>query len=130
MNVETAIKRIIDNWDDWEAEAGSQAQIEQDSRAGDFVMESRLRSVLEKLVEPQAWQPADTAPFNESVLVFVPNLEHYGPGIYKAIRVNMGTGIRWLSTAYATGRDFTGDTQPTHWMPLPEPPQVQREFAT
>lgn len=69
------------------------------------------------------WKPADTAPFNESVLVFVPNLEHYGPGIYRAIRVNLGTGIRWMSTCWAMGRDFNADTQPTHWMPLPEVPE-------
>lgn len=92
------------------------------------------RSELERMVthdtirdRKYSWQPADTAPFNESVLVFVPNLEHYGPGIYRAIRVNMGTGIRWTSTAWASGRDFSGDAQPTHWMPLPEPPDLEQQ---
>jgi hypothetical protein len=69
------------------------------------------------------WKPADTAPFNESVLVFVPNCEHYGPGIYRAIRVNMGTGIHWRSTCWGMGRDFPSDCQPTVWMPLPPSPE-------
>jgi hypothetical protein len=69
------------------------------------------------------WQPIESAPFNESVLIFIPSSEHYGPGIWRAIRVNMGTGIRWHATTIAMGRDLSGECLPTHWMPLPEPPQ-------
>jgi hypothetical protein len=80
-------------------------------------------AALEELFD---WHPADSAPFNKAVLAFVPHLEHYGPGIYRAIRVNMGTGIRWQSNCWAMGRDFTADTQPTHWCPLPEPPKENK----
>ncbi len=69
------------------------------------------------------WQLIATAPTNVSVLVFIPNAEHYGPGIYRAIQVDMGTGRRWMTTAWACGRDCDRDAQPTHWMLLPEPPK-------
>jgi hypothetical protein len=52
VNIETAITRIIDNWDDWQSEAGQAAQVEQDPRAGEFVLRSKLRDVLEKISEP------------------------------------------------------------------------------
>lgn len=71
------------------------------------------------------WQTIETAPINTAVLVFVPNWDHYGPGIYRAIRVNFGpdrAAEHWHSSAWAMGRDFATDCQPTHWMPLPDPP--------
>ena len=68
------------------------------------------------------WQPIETAPTNVAVLVFVPDREHYGDGIYRAILVDMGTGRRWHSTGLAVGRDIDRDSPPTHWMPLPSPP--------
>jgi hypothetical protein len=68
------------------------------------------------------WQPIETAPENIAVLVYV-NWDRYG--IYRAILVNMGTGRHWHSSAWACGRDFPpGYPQPTHWMPLPDPPAV------
>jgi hypothetical protein len=73
-----------------------------------------------------AWQPIETAPTNVSVLVFMPRWEHYGPGIYRAILVDMGTGKRWHSTAWACGRDVPPDEWPTHWQPLPAPPAAIR----
>jgi hypothetical protein len=69
------------------------------------------------------WQPIKTAPLNISVLVFLPNAEHYGPGIYRAMHVDMVTGRRWMTTAWACGRDLSPPMRPTHWMPLPEPPK-------
>ena len=68
------------------------------------------------------WQPIETAPTNESVLIFQPNWDHYGHGVYRAIHVDMGTGKRWMTTAWACGRDLGADAIPTHWMPLPAPP--------
>lgn len=68
------------------------------------------------------WQPIGTEPYNQSVLVFIPNCEHYGHGVYRAIHVDMGTGKRWMTTAGGMGRDCGPDNHPTHWMPLPKPP--------
>jgi hypothetical protein len=72
------------------------------------------------------WKPIDTAPSNVSVLVFIPDAEHYGPGIYRGLYVDMGEGraaAHWMTTARAMGRDCGVGCMPTHWMPLPEPPQ-------
>jgi len=69
------------------------------------------------------WQPIETAPKNESVLIFIPNAEHYGPGIYRGMLVDMGTGPHWDANALHMGRSCGWGNQPTHWMPLPEPPQ-------
>ncbi len=68
------------------------------------------------------WQPIETAPTNISVLVYIPNAEHYGEGIYRAILVDMGTGKRWHASTLHMGRDINPENRPTHWMPLPEPP--------
>lgn len=71
------------------------------------------------------WLPIESAPTNVSVLVFLPNWDHYGPGIFRAIHVDMGTGKRWHTTGWSIGRDLPRDDQPTHWMPLPDPPVVE-----
>lgn len=72
-----------------------------------------------------AWQPIETAPKNESVLIYIPNAEHYGVGVYRGMLVDMGTGPHWSANAVAMGRDLGRDTMPTHWMPLPVPPVNQ-----
>lgn len=70
------------------------------------------------------WQLIETAPSNIAILVFVPNREHYGPGIYRAMYWNHPERCEpfWQSTALASGRNIPADSLPTHWMPLPEPP--------
>lgn len=70
------------------------------------------------------WQPIETVPTNASVLVFIPNAEHYGHGVYRAMLVDMGTGRRWHTSGLHVGRDCGPDSQPTHWQPLPEPPEM------
>lgn len=70
------------------------------------------------------WQPIETAPKNISVLGYIPNAEHYGPGVYRCIKVDLGTGVRWSVTGLHMGRDTGPDYEPTHWMPLPEPPTM------
>lgn len=77
---------------------------------------------MEAEAERQRWQPIDTAPRNTSVLIYLPNREHYGEPIYRAILVDMGSGPRWTTTGLHIGRDLCKDEQPTHWMPLPPPP--------
>lgn len=74
---------------------------------------------IERLRAATQWQPIETAPDKESVLVFIPNTEHYGPGIYRGLK---GTFGQWMTNAVAMGRDCGTRSQPTHWMPLPSPP--------
>ena len=69
-------------------------------------------------VERLTWQPIATAPTYRAVLVYVPDREHYGPAVYRAILGEFG----WTSTGLACGRAMGEDSQPTHWMPLPDPP--------
>lgn len=57
MNTDTAITRIIDNWDDWEAEAGQASQIEQDPHAGELVLRGKIRDVLDRLPAPATSPP-------------------------------------------------------------------------
>ena len=68
------------------------------------------------------WRDISTAPTNESILVHIPGAEHYGPGIYRAIWVDMGSCRRWHTSALSCGRDC-GDRKPDAWMPLPPPPE-------
>jgi len=78
---------------------------------------------LTALEAARSWQPPETAPPNKSILVRIPHAEHYGPGIYRAIRVvDMSPGLdlppRWHVTAVGMGRDVP-DVDVTGWMPLP-----------
>lgn len=68
------------------------------------------------------WRPIETAPTNESVLIFIPNHEHYGIGVYRGMQVDMGTGRRWCANVVAMGRNLQPYQYPTHWMPLPAAP--------
>lgn len=46
--IEDLAKKIRDNWHEWEAEADTQSQIEQDSQAGDFRLQALLVTAIEK----------------------------------------------------------------------------------
>jgi hypothetical protein len=70
------------------------------------------------------WQPIETAPTNESVLIFIPSARHYGEAIYRALLVDMGSGKRWHTSALLVGRDVTPEYTPTHWRPLPPAPEA------
>lgn len=59
------------------------------------------------------WQPIETAPKKERVLVYKPSAP-IGARIRDDIRLEK------YSYQWAHCRR---DEQPTHWMPLPEPPQ-------
>lgn len=95
-------------------------------RAADIIAELlTYQSILESEKGEGGWQPIETAPKNVSVLVYIPNAEHYGEGIYRAILVDMRPTLRaphWTTTGLHVGRDIGADCQPTHWMPLPAPP--------
>lgn len=60
------------------------------------------------------WQPIESAPKDQHVIVF-----NAVAGVHEALWVE---GHGWLITQWAgqTGRWWPS---PTHWMPLPEPPE-------
>lgn len=78
------------------------------------------------------WQPIETAPVGESVLVYIPNADHYGEGVYRALLIESdwktdkdGKHPRhWQTTGLHHGRDCLSQL-PTHWMPLPDPPSLE-----
>ena len=85
-----------------------------------------LRQLLaenKRLREENQWRPISEAPINESVLINVPHWDHYGPGIFRAILVDMGNGQSWKTFGWAIGRELPSEMTPTHWRPLPTPPQ-------
>lgn len=65
------------------------------------------------------WQPMETAPKDETpVLGFVPPrpFDHCGP--IRVIQFDPKDGKWWHMAG-----DETDTVQPTHWIPLPPPPQ-------
>jgi len=78
------------------------------------------------------WQPIETAPVNESVLIFIPSpiAEHYGPAIYRGLQVEILNRRVWKVTGLHFGSDCGTSNHPSHWMPLPDPPTTQRNHAT
>lgn len=61
------------------------------------------------------WQPIETAPEDEFVLVWCPDFYCYEYGI----AVLGGEEGHWLTYE----GDYELESAPTHWMPLPKPPE-------
>lgn len=81
------------------------------------------QAALRVVREAEGWRPISEAPFNQSVLIFIPNAEHYGHGVYRGLRVNMGTGERWHVSGLHMGKDCGAEYAPIKWQPLPQPPK-------
>jgi hypothetical protein len=68
------------------------------------------------------WQPIETAPHEELVLLFCPEI-----GPYNRQRVELGYASQgWRSGAYST---MSRHAWATHWMPLPAPPKGGSDAA-
>ncbi len=80
------------------------------------------------------WQPIETAPKDETVLVYGTwqpdwyNPPRIDPDVHKAtcLEVSNSNGD-WAWYVAGTDEDETYVYKPTHWMPLPLPPNVSRE---
>lgn len=66
-------------------------------------------------VTEQSWQPIETAPKGEHVLLYDPSWEGDVPNIY----IGGWTGSCWC-VCHEADMDVI---EPTHWMPLPSPPR-------
>lgn len=62
MNIDEAIDEILASWDDWEAEAGQEAQIHQDGGAHVDHMRQRLKGVIGLVVGDDPKPDADRRP--------------------------------------------------------------------
>jgi hypothetical protein len=54
-----------------------------------------LKKVQKDAASQGGWRLVGTEPMNESILVFIPNADHYGHGVYRAIHVETDYGSRW-----------------------------------
>ena len=68
------------------------------------------------------WQPIKTAPQNKPVLVWHPG---FGMGGWNVMILRNG---EWSETAH-DGRTLIEGYAPSHWMPLPSPPNDRAEAA-
>lgn len=64
------------------------------------------------------WQPIETAPHKKEVLLFCPFRHVTNP---ERIEVGMATKGRRVCGI----SNFSAHAWATHWMPLPEPPEVE-----
>jgi hypothetical protein len=65
------------------------------------------------------WQPIETAPKDEWILVFMEDEDDYMGRIHAGRHNKVANGHLWV-----IGHHFASDlSKPTHWMPLPEPPE-------
>ncbi len=69
------------------------------------------------------WQPIETAPKDGTrILLYFPVLpKHYDQ--QSKISVGLSVNRGWWVTALGAGGLYDGETRPTHWTPLPEPPE-------
>lgn len=78
------------------------------------------KAAIAAMKPQESWQPIETAPKNgTNILVWWPNefhcplVAHWNNGKYN------GDKIGWKLTAWSNSKE----TEPTHWMPLPQPPK-------
>lgn len=71
------------------------------------------------------WKPIETAPEGEHILLWFPVGERGVGGIEAATIFREGGRIVsfWTHGGPNSGFDWDSNEQPTHWMPLPEPPR-------
>ena len=75
-----------------------------------------IEAVYRKLGELEAkhqWQPIETAPRDGRRLILL-----YGPSRFPQ--------VAYSNTWWTAG--FSAENKPTHWMPLPKPPENQHEL--
>jgi hypothetical protein len=77
------------------------------------------------------WQPIETAPKDGQMIILYPNWRivwwEFGDEewMYDAVPIEMMNGEAVISCRKEPGPlycRYANDVQPTHWMPLPEPP--------
>lgn len=67
---------------------------------------------------PDSWQPIETAPLAEMVLLWAPAWRHPFPG-----RRNGDNGAVYVDTCETEARGWQAHA--THWQPLPDPPSMK-----
>jgi len=76
------------------------------------------------------WQPIETVPWGQHVLLYFPNGERGIGGIETATLYEDDPDpllCGWTHGGANAGSDWGLCERPTHWMPLPEPPKINAE---
>ena len=82
---------------------------------------SEALAAIEELEGRNQWQPIETAPKNTEILVFMDD-EIYEAGLYTRDEKRE----EWLfpmADYHGCGCCSGNNDHPTHWMPLPQPPE-------
>mgnify|MGYP002507805316 CR=1 FL=1 len=80
------------------------------------------------------WQPIETAPKDETkiygtrILAFFP-LEEESDYSSQIVIIRWSYYKRWELAEYSGELDHEFYSQPTHWMPLPNPPKQEKESS-
>jgi hypothetical protein len=67
--------------------------------------------------EGAAWQPIETAPMDGT------EVDLWANGRRTDCHIHCGEWLKWMSTSVDDEPRWLPIEQPTHWMPLPEPPK-------
>lgn len=70
------------------------------------------------------WQPIETAPKDTWVIAFIPWVSQVRQARYNTIRPGR---VGW-KVCYSTGQPMCVEGEPSHWMPLPSPPEVGAKY--
>ena len=106
--------------------AALKAELEQDKKQ----LQDELKAAkahlayAERMAEQYKWHPIETAPMdNSNILVFYKSGDGgswVGNGYYEQGLWNKGEYVGWVC-------EGEYNCQPTHWMPLPEAPEIPKE---
>lgn len=77
------------------------------------------------------WQPIETAPKDQTVIVFRPTMwggkGHIGKARWETDKYLKKPKPFWSSSEGWIGKTEDRHHPPTHWMPLPEPPETSHD---
>lgn len=93
---------------------------------------SAARSLLLGLEREQGWQPIESAPKDGTAILVTRHMGHWGwvrgyARWEEANYRNVGVFAGWISHGFTDPPGELGLAHPTHWRPLPAPPESPEE---
>lgn len=76
---------------------------------------------------PSPWRPISEAPRDGTLIIVGRNMGNFGFVRGTAYYENSGNGIEgWIARGFSEPPGELGLAHPTHWMPLPQPPEEEK----
>ena len=75
------------------------------------------------------WQPIETAPKDGTRFLAFFALEENDEYYAQIVIIRWSYYKRWELAEYSGELDYEFDSQPTYWMPLPNPPKQEKEIV-